>query len=64
MRYIFHIVIWYPYEFSKLHNLHPLYKNSQLYIFISSEEYTLYYLQVMPITFQHFSFNQVPIIAG
>ena len=58
-------------EFSRLHNLHPWYRNSLLYGLISSGENSAHFLQLMTyhnaishFTILHFSFHQVPITAG
>ena len=47
-------IIWYPSEFSRLHNLHPSYWNSLLYGLISSGENSVHFLQLMPFTIFHF----------
>ena len=56
--------VWYPIEFSRLHNLHPWYYNSVLYGLISSGENSVHFLQQLPFTILHCSFHQVPITAG
>ena len=57
-------IVWYPIEFSRLHNLHPWYWNSLLYGLISSGENSAHFLQLLPFTILHSSFHQVPITAG
>ena len=59
-------IVWYPHEFSRLHNLHPRYWNSLLYSLISSGENSAHFLQLMPFTctILQLSFHQVPITAG
>ena len=57
-------IVWYPIEFSRLHNLHPLYWNSLLYGLISSGENSAHFLQLLPFTILNCSFHQVPITAG
>ena len=51
--------VWYPHEFSRLHNLHPMYWNSLLYGLISSGENSAHFLQLMPFTILQFLFDQV-----
>ena len=57
-------IVWYPREFSRLYNLHPLYWNSLLCGLISSGENSAYFLQLMPFTILQFLFHKVPITTG
>ena len=57
-------IVWYPCEFSRLHNLHPWYWNALLYGLISSGENSAYFLQLMPFTILPFLFHQAAITAG
>ena len=57
-------IVWYPLEFSRLHNLHPWYWNSLLHGLISCGENSAHFLQLISFTILHFSFHQVPITAG
>ena len=57
-------IVWYPIEFSRLHNLHPWYWNSLLHGLISSGENSAHFLQLLPFTILHCWFHQVPITAG
>ena len=59
-------IVWYPREFSRLHNLHRWYWNSLslLYGLISSHEKSAHFLQLMPFTILQLPFHQVPTTAG
>ena len=51
-------------EFSRLHNLHPRYRNSLLYGFISSWENSAHFLHFLPFTILQFRSTRYPSLLG
>ena len=65
--YMCMFIVWYPLEFSRLHNLHLWYWNSLLQSLISSGEDSTFAHFAAAIANHYnlaFSFHQVPITAG
>ena len=56
--------VWYPREFSRLHNLQPWYWNSLLYVLISSGKKSAHFLQLMLFTILQLLSHEVPITVG